>query len=218
LPTACAQGAIAQLGERLDRTQEVGGSSPPSSIDETPARSRFPRKPAIAGAASASRQHPRPQAPGAGGRGPGADNGAVPRRRTSLHARWGGLTTVAALAISGCAGAPPPEGPPREPPINLSCVERNARGDASVAAVETGLPSSGPSAGATRYVDVRFRRGGSMTLIQWADRQAASNAAGRYEPNKHVSLGLLGTTLEVLSVTVDPSELQPFKGCGVGKP
>src|SRR6266550_2606034 len=27
-------GAIAQLGERLDRTQEVGGSSPPSSIFE----------------------------------------------------------------------------------------------------------------------------------------------------------------------------------------
>src|SRR3954464_8784812 len=30
-------GAIAQLGERLDRTQEVGGSSPPSSIPEIPA-------------------------------------------------------------------------------------------------------------------------------------------------------------------------------------
>ena len=30
-------GAIAQLGERLDRTQEVGGSSPPSSINEAPA-------------------------------------------------------------------------------------------------------------------------------------------------------------------------------------
>ena len=30
-------GAIAQLGERLDRTQEVGGSSPPSSIPRTPA-------------------------------------------------------------------------------------------------------------------------------------------------------------------------------------
>ena len=30
-------GAIAQLGERLDRTQEVGGSSPPSSIRGTPA-------------------------------------------------------------------------------------------------------------------------------------------------------------------------------------
>src|SRR3954453_15994555 len=29
-------GAIAQLGERLDRTQEVGGSSPPSSILEAP--------------------------------------------------------------------------------------------------------------------------------------------------------------------------------------
>src|SRR5689334_6974096 len=27
-------GAIAQLAERLDRTQEVGGSNPPSSIDE----------------------------------------------------------------------------------------------------------------------------------------------------------------------------------------
>ena len=30
---ARAPGAIAQLGERLDRTQEVGGSSPPSSIE-----------------------------------------------------------------------------------------------------------------------------------------------------------------------------------------
>src|SRR6478609_5988337 len=29
--TAYTCGAIAQLGERLDRTQEVGGSSPPSS-------------------------------------------------------------------------------------------------------------------------------------------------------------------------------------------
>jgi hypothetical protein len=27
------RGAIAQLAERLDRTQEVGGSNPPSSID-----------------------------------------------------------------------------------------------------------------------------------------------------------------------------------------
>lgn len=57
-----------------------------------------------------------------------------------------------------------------------------------------------------------------MTLIQWADRQATNNAARRYEANKHVSLRLLGTTLEVLSVTVGPSELQPFKGCGVGSP
>src|ERR1700683_647390 len=31
-PSIGARGAIAQLGERLDRTQEVGGSSPPSSI------------------------------------------------------------------------------------------------------------------------------------------------------------------------------------------
>ena len=37
--TSPSRGAIAQLGERLDRTQEVGGSSPPSSIrfDEPPA-------------------------------------------------------------------------------------------------------------------------------------------------------------------------------------
>src|SRR3954469_6403056 len=31
LATIDPRGAIAQLGERLDRTQEVGGSSPPSS-------------------------------------------------------------------------------------------------------------------------------------------------------------------------------------------
>src|SRR5215211_4256114 len=35
------RGAIAQLGERLDRTQEVGGSSPPSSISGSPAFGRF---------------------------------------------------------------------------------------------------------------------------------------------------------------------------------
>jgi hypothetical protein len=36
-----AHGAIAQLGERLDRTQEVGGSSPPSSTEELPAPAAF---------------------------------------------------------------------------------------------------------------------------------------------------------------------------------
>src|SRR5829696_3025234 len=36
--TMRGRGAIAQLGERLDRTQEVGGSSPPSSIPGTPAQ------------------------------------------------------------------------------------------------------------------------------------------------------------------------------------
>ena len=37
-PACCraSLGAIAQLGERLDRTQEVGGSSPPSSIAGIP--------------------------------------------------------------------------------------------------------------------------------------------------------------------------------------
>ena len=35
------RGAIAQLGERLDRTQEVGGSSPPSSTSKGLARTRF---------------------------------------------------------------------------------------------------------------------------------------------------------------------------------
>lgn len=33
------RGAIAQLAERLDRTQEVGGSNPPSSIRRTPCTS-----------------------------------------------------------------------------------------------------------------------------------------------------------------------------------
>ena len=36
-PPTHALGAIAQLAERLDRTQEVGGSNPPSSIYEEPA-------------------------------------------------------------------------------------------------------------------------------------------------------------------------------------
>jgi hypothetical protein len=38
--TLATRGAIAQLGERLDRTQEVGGSSPPSSIHKVPAKSQ----------------------------------------------------------------------------------------------------------------------------------------------------------------------------------
>ena len=33
-------GAIAQLAERLDRTQEVGGSNPPSSIRQNPCMSQ----------------------------------------------------------------------------------------------------------------------------------------------------------------------------------
>ena len=37
------RGAIAQLGERLDRTQEVGGSSPPSSISSGHVRTPDPR-------------------------------------------------------------------------------------------------------------------------------------------------------------------------------
>ena len=48
------RGAIAQLGERLDRTQEVGGSSPPSSISSpepgrTPPRGHGERGPARGG-------------------------------------------------------------------------------------------------------------------------------------------------------------------------
>src|SRR5215208_5625448 len=35
------RGAIAQLGERLDRTQEVAGSSPASSTKERPARAHL---------------------------------------------------------------------------------------------------------------------------------------------------------------------------------
>src|SRR5215469_10684398 len=36
-------GAIAQLGERLDRTQEVAGSSPASSIEKSPSSRRVLR-------------------------------------------------------------------------------------------------------------------------------------------------------------------------------
>src|SRR5688572_11602197 len=43
LPDAAVLGAIAQLGERLDRTQEVGGSSPPSSIGPRVAHQRETR-------------------------------------------------------------------------------------------------------------------------------------------------------------------------------
>ena len=38
-PAALAFGAIAQLAERLDRTQEVGGSNPPSSTVRRPCKS-----------------------------------------------------------------------------------------------------------------------------------------------------------------------------------
>jgi hypothetical protein len=41
LPDAASRGAIAQLGERLDRTQEVAGSSPASSIGSPCKRSCF---------------------------------------------------------------------------------------------------------------------------------------------------------------------------------
>ena len=40
--TMRARGAIAQLGERLDRTQEVGGSSPPSSITDRARKTQAP--------------------------------------------------------------------------------------------------------------------------------------------------------------------------------
>ncbi len=41
LPIPAEPGAIAQLAERLDRTQEVGGSNPPSSIGRTPCMSQY---------------------------------------------------------------------------------------------------------------------------------------------------------------------------------
>jgi hypothetical protein len=95
----------------------------------------------------------------------------------------------------------------------------NARRYPFVTAVETSTPSSGPAAGATRYVNVRFKHGGSMTVSEWPDTQAADNAAGRYETNPHVSIGALGTTLEVLSdrPSVSATELDWFNTCGVGR-
>ena len=43
------RGAIAQLGERLDRTQEVAGSSPASSTQEAPANPKIWIRATIAG-------------------------------------------------------------------------------------------------------------------------------------------------------------------------
>ena len=43
-PATAGRGAIAQLGERLDRTQEVAGSSPASSIPKELATSVYARK------------------------------------------------------------------------------------------------------------------------------------------------------------------------------
>jgi hypothetical protein len=100
--------------------------------------------------------------------------------------------------------------------LNLSCVESHARRDASVAAVETTTPTRGPAAGAARYLNVRFKNGGIITVTEWPNREAAHDAAGRYETNKHLSLGGSGIDLEVMSVTVDASEIQPFNWCGVG--
>ena len=50
------RGAIAQLGERLDRTQEVGGSSPPSSIPICRCFSKAAERPPFACNPSATRR------------------------------------------------------------------------------------------------------------------------------------------------------------------
>jgi hypothetical protein len=69
-----------------------------------------------------------------------------------------------------------------------------------------------------RLIEVQFRGGGSLTVTRWPNTRAASSAAGRYGPRPRLSLGLLGATLEVLSLPVGPRELGPFARCGVGRP
>jgi hypothetical protein len=77
----------------------------------------------------------------------------VSRRRWPTHA----LCIVSALATAGltggCGETPQtvPEGTPTPEGVSLSCVERSARDDPFVAAVETVTPRHGPLAGASRY-------------------------------------------------------------------
>src|SRR4051794_10488565 len=75
-------GAIAQLGERLDRTQEVGGSSPPSSTREKPCISSALESVAARSALDSLRKA---LAEGGGGERRGSGSGRLNRLFDQLH-------------------------------------------------------------------------------------------------------------------------------------
>ena len=125
------------------------------------------------------------------------------------------VVTALAVAVGGCGAAI--EAAPPEKPVNLSCVEQIGRRTRAVAAVETTVPVSGPARGASRYVNVRFRRHGYIALSDWPTEAAADRAAREYMKLK-LALGAQTKFVEAMSLNVGPSELAVFKSCGVGRP
>ncbi len=94
-------------------------------------------------------------------------------------------------------------------------------------AVETVTPRRGPLAAASRYLNVRFRHGGYITITEWQDEAAERLAVNSYMgPLKkgagpHVSLESSGTrikTLTAMSPNVGVSELRTFDRCGLDEP
>jgi hypothetical protein len=88
-----------------------------------------------------------------------------------------------------------------------------------VAAVETITPRRGPAAGSSRYLDVRLKHGGHITITEWQHEAAADRAVESYGP--HASMEISGTrikTLTVLSPNVEANELRRFDGCGLDEP
>ena len=97
---------------------------------------------------------------------------------------WAALMVLAGLLLSACeAPQTVPEGttPPDDAQLRLGCVETFARKDPAVRAVETKAPASGPAAGAAGYLEIRFKRGGTITITNWPDEAAADTASRRYQ-------------------------------------
>jgi hypothetical protein len=132
------------------------------------------------------------------------------------------------MGLTGCGEVPQtvPEGTPKQEGVSLSCVERTAQGNAFVAAVETVTPRRGPLARASRYLNVRLRHGGHITITEWQSEAAEETAVRSYmsPPEKgapQVSLESSGTrikTLTAMSPNVGVSELQTFDRCGLDEP
>ncbi len=124
------------------------------------------------------------------------------------------MVTLAACGETPAAGGNGPE--PARIPISLTCVERVARGERFVAAVETAVPKSGPAAGASRYVNVRFKRGGSLAVSGWPSEATAGAAADKYQRLRPpLSLAISETKPTILEAFRD-AEIRDFKSCGIG--
>ncbi len=142
----------------------------------------------------------------------------MPRTGNALRAPFAALAAAFALAAGGCEE---PDTPPALPEkrISLSCVETVASELADVAAVETAAPKSGLGAGASRYVNVRFKRRGTITVTEWRDGSAEGRTIRRYMRLRY-SLGASTTRptiLEALSQDLPLEAIDPFRRCGLGQ-